>query len=65
MSADVDNLMFGRYRDLWGLVAGNVGMPSAVETADAILGLIREMGLVSRTEIATRTGLTGAPAYYR
>src|SRR6266516_165366 len=39
---------------------GNVGRPSAVETSDAILALIRSMGTVSRTELVTHTGLTGA-----
>ncbi|GAA2829912.1 ROK family transcriptional regulator [Kribbella solani] len=41
-------------------MAGNVGRPSAAETSDAILGLIRSIGSVSRTELATSTGLTGA-----
>lgn len=39
---------------------GTVGRQSAATTADAILDMIRSSGQVSRTELAARSGLTGA-----
>ena len=39
---------------------GTVGRQSAAMTADAILDMIRSAGQVSRTELAARSGLTGA-----